>query len=42
MTEQLEDVIRELDAMEDQDCPAYRRLYDKKYRLEREVKQDWY
>ena len=26
----------------DPDTPEYRRLYDKKYRLEQEVRQDWY
>jgi len=28
--------------MEDQETPAYRKLYTIKFNLEREVRQDWY
>ena len=41
VTQELKNVMQMLKGM-DSDTPEYRRLYDKKYRLEREVRQDWY
>ena len=41
LVEQLDEVIRQLETM-DSDSIEYRRLFDKKYKLEKEVKQDWY
>ena len=41
MTEELRNVKKMLKSM-DPDTPAARRMHDKAYRLEREVRQDWY
>ena len=41
LTSQLEEVLRQLKE-KDPESSEYRRLWDQKYRLEREVRQDWY
>lgn len=41
VTSALEDVLKKLKTM-DPESVEYRRLWDTKYRLEREVRQDWY
>ena len=40
LTYQLKSVIKQLELLEP-DSSEYRRLWDKKYRLEREVKQEY-
>jgi len=41
VTNELKNVRKMLKGM-DSDTPEYRRLFDRQYRLEREVRQDWY